>query len=595
VRGFLARPIAKLLLAGNIGSTTPDNAASPALFQFGAPSNGATATCTGSFSDHCDDTTLPADVIGALGGTTGKAVTAGMTDIRPEDAKYATNRSLTTHASEDTGGIACTAPCRSFSLGYGPGPVGSSIKSGTGTSTAKATPVNFGLPGQKDPILTNNVVPTSIIVYPVGESPIVFLTNRTNTTDGLGRLFTSGDLSYAVRNVWDQHPYPPNGAPPSNVAPPTGANTRRPLGNLFTGHDCATENAAFAWPTDAGQIINPATGAPPSVSAKVGIHVLLREPLSGTMNTTEFSEFRLYGTTNGNGPTGNGQPALTSQEQLVDSVKDNPLKSKPCVGGAAGFGDRTRSIGTGEIIGGAGNAGGVRFTPDSIGYAFFSFGNVSSIGNSKNYGYLMIDGIDPLFNEYSNTTGNPGQPAVAGDPTTWGILPVCDAAAAGGLPSCTANAIWTGGNSYPHLRDGTYPAWSELRLICDSNDFACDSDTKGAKALVVALQNDIHNSVLGGVPDFLPFSTNNAFGAGNGYGDANFIREHYTFQLSTGNANTAPTSTHQSAPVVDFHLEGCSAATGTGVAKTSPPTAECGGDAGGLIVPINSTATGVLQ
>jgi hypothetical protein len=603
VRAIMARPTAQLLLAGTIGATAPGNVASPGLFQFGAPANGAAATCPSGFAANCDDTTLPADVIAALGGTTGTAITAGMTDIRPEDAKYATNRLLTAHSSEDTGaagGAACGTTCRSFSLGYGPGPVGSPIKSGTGSSTAKATPVAFGLPGQPDPIVTTNTVPTTMTVIPVGEAPIVFLVNRSNTTNGLGQVLTGGsaDGSYAARNLWDQHPYPPNGAPPSATPPPAGANTRRPLGNLFTGHDCATENAAFAWPIDQGQIVNPSTGAPPMISTKVGIHLFLREPLSGTMNTTEFTEFRIYGTTNGNGPTGNGQPALTSQEQLIDSVTDNPLKGKPCVGGAAGFGDRTRSIGTGEEVNGAGSAttlNGVLNTTDSIGYAFFSFSNVSKLATNLKFGYLMIDGIDPLFGDYKNTAGNAGQPATPGAPLTWGELPACDPVT--GVPVfCKTNAIWTATASYPHLRDGTYPAWSELRLICDTADTRCATDTLGAKALIAKAQDDIHNNDAGGVPDFLPFSADGTFGPAGGAGDVSFIREHFAYQLSTGNPNTPPTSTHQSNPRVDFHLEPCS--TGhvvPGTPVTAPITAECGGDAGGLIKPIGTTATGVLQ
>lgn len=613
VRTFLAG--AKLVLGTGIGGVAPANVAAPTLLASGAPGNGAAATCPTGFTAFCDDTTLPATVISLLGGSgagaIGHALTAGMTDIRPEDAKYATNRALGATADTSATGVGCVAAtCRSWSLGYGPGPVGKSIKSGIAGSTGAATPVQFGLPGYPDPI-TSVTVPSTIQVFPVGEAPIIFVVNRTNTTTGLGQPLTPGDGSYAIRNVWDQHPYPPNGTPPA----PT---TRRPLGNMFTGHDCGTDNAAFTWPTSTGSRI---PAGMPGGNA-LPIHLFLREPLSGTFNTTEFTEFRIYGTTNGNGPTGNGQPALTSQEQNIDpnavSPVQNPVSALPCVTVA---GDRTRGIGTGEVVNGVGTAGGVLNTTDSITYTFFSFANVSKLGTANvggvltkkpQFGYLMIDGIDPLFDNYSNAfgglgqpaTANPGQPAVATDVTTWGEIPGCATDPANILPDCKVSGIWGTNPSYPHLRDGTYPAWSELRLICDSANANClaSSDPAGAEALVRNLQFDIHNNNLGGVPDFLPFSDAASGGLSFNppYGDASFIREHFTYpvaQFGASGSFPAPTSTHEAtAGQVQFGLEACSGGVaGVGTPVNGPPTAECGGDAGGLIIPTGNAATGVLQ
>lgn len=614
VRTFLAG--AKLVLGTGIGAVAPANVASPGLLRSGAGANGAAGTCPSGFTESatstCDDTALPANVISLLGGSgagaIGHAITAGMTDIRPEDAKYATNRALGTTA--DTAATGCTQPggvCRSWSLGYGPGPIGKGIKSGITGSTAAATPVQFALPGFADPI-TSVIVPTTISVFPVGEAPIIFVVNRKNVTTGLGQVLAA-DGSYYARNVWDQHPYPPNGTPPA----PT---TRRPLGNMFTGHDCGTDNAAFAWPTDTGARI-PSTSVGGNAAP---IHLFLREPLSGTMNTTEFTEFRIYGTTNGNGPTGSGQPALTSQEQNIDPnvVGQNPVSALTCVTVA---GDRTRGIGTGEVVNGVGTAGGVLNTTDSITYTFFSFSNVSKIATldssppgsaptpQPGYGYLMIDGIDPLFNNYSNATGgtgqpataNPGQPASSTLPLTWGELPACSEAPGSLLPHCTVTGIWGSNPSYPHLRDGTYPAWSELRMICDTANANCTiaSDPAGAEGLVQNLEFDIHNNNLGGVPDFLPFSDAASGGLSftPPYGDAAFVREHFTFRAAEyGSLLTAPTSTHDATVgQVMFQSEACSGGAAPGTPHTSPPTAECGGDAGGLIVPAGSVATGVLQ
>ena len=602
-RLFLAQPTAQLTLAAGIGATAPGNAVSPLLLGAGAPGNGATATCPSGVSTNCDDTTLDATVITALGGTTGIAFTAGMTDIRPEDAKYATNRALT--ASVDTYQVGCAAPpCRSWALGYGNAGIGGTLLNGapikSAVTASTANPVQFGLPGFKDPFNTTLTVPTTIKVIPVGESPVVFIVNRKNTTGGLGFNGASshvfnGITTYWAINVWDQHPFPPNGVPPA----PT---TRRPLGNMFTGHDCANDNAAFDWPNDGGNRLTPPTGIQ-------NITVWLREPLSGTMNTAEFTEFRRYGTTNGNGPTGNGQPALTSQEQNVNPVThaatDNPL-NQTCI---TEPGTRKRGIGTGEVVGSSGS-GGVFNTIDSIAYTFFSYGNVSKLADSTSYGYLMIDGIDPLFDRYDNNLGDAGQPAAQGTGNTYGEVPGClENAGSGNSPHCLANAVWTATNlaacpngpnpgcSYPHLRDGTYPAWSELRLICDTasgKHCTIADDANGAEALVAHMQCDIANNRQGGVPDLLPFQDNNstcaAFGSGTPYGFASFIREHYKFQLSTNNPNTPPTTTHQSNPNTPY-TNFCNA----GNPVTRPVASECGGDAGGLIVPTSSTAVGVLQ
>jgi hypothetical protein len=59
---------------------------------------------------------------------------------------------------------------------------------------------------------------------------------------------------------------------------------------------------------------------------------------------------------------------------------------------------------------------------------------------------------------------------------------------------CPESKIWTGGLSFPHLRDGTYRAWSVLRLV--SNGTALTA----AKLLVFGSQTFAVNSV----PDFVP-------------------------------------------------------------------------------------------
>lgn len=635
-RVFLATPRAKLLLASADTSAAGDNAIASTLL-------------VGGLSD---DPVLDPNVYAALGGATGIEITAGLTDIRPEDAVLATNRLLgvvpsvgfpSGHANacppSDTGVPGAAAPtCSafpyfySFALGYGPGPIGTGIKSAY--SATVATPVAFALPGFSDPI-TGMTVPSSVKVFPVGEAPIVLLANRTNAS-GLGQIIGShpdcsaspanqincvpggwtSDGSYYVRNMWDQHPYPPTGAFPSTSFPTTGycsvpANqssatchiTRRPLGNLWAGNLCQGRSSAFSWPLD------PALeGARTTIPNGVDFPLTLvqREALSGTYNTFEFSEVRRMGTTNGNLTLVGGlygKPPYISQESNVQiaNPNNNPLN----IACQKGFGDtdtegtRVRAVGTGELV----NTG-VKGTPDSIGYAFFSFGNVSKISKSTSYGYLMIDGIDPIFHDYSNTIGNPGQPAVPGSPLTWGELPACTP---GGTPDCKASAIWASANSYPHLRDGTYPAWSELRLLCDTSDTTCETDPYGAQSLIQNLQADIHFEHLGGVPDLLPFAGGGVAVFGNGaYGDASYIRTHYAFVSANDYdefnniapySNSTPATTHQSNTQVTFGGAG-TCPTANQPVNGPTPVDECGGDAGGFVIaapPAGGASNGKIQ
>jgi hypothetical protein len=665
VRNYLAVPRAKL---------TVDNAATGYA--------GGAAIAGNLFIDGSGDTTLTTAVWTAISGTEGVTLTAGMTDIRPEDAKLATERILGEVPSPYGGDTVPTTADNfiySFALGYGPGPVGVGIKSAEPGSTAVATPSEFALPGAADPI-SGSTVSTSINVYPVGEEPIIFVANRSNTSSGLGQLIPSqpacgstptpdclttaytSDASYQYRNVWDQHPWPdvantfPNLTPAATGYCSVAANqstaachyTRRPLGNLFSGGDCETDSSAFTWPLDANT--QGVRVLPPNGTAEP-ITLFLREPTSGTYNTTEYTEIRRYGTPGGSsGTNGSGTyestPYISQESNVIVGQADmDPLDLQcPAKFGGEGSsteGVRERGIGTSEVLTGPnfGVAGfessgdGVAYTPDSIAYAFFSFGNVSHWAHNVNFGYLMIDAVDPLFTAYDGSGGEPGQPVnfYSTGPTGWGELPNCGGS---GQPECTAAAIWGSVPSYPHLRDGTYPAWSELRLICDPSDTLAPparctpaNDPLGAEAMVQHLQWDIHNNNTGGVPDYIPFSdaASGALSFNPPYGDANYIRSHFQLfgpndvdnaagqgGLPTGNPwqrIVAPgTSTHQGGSVpltgsssdptvyVDFSTEVCSTGTTAGGAPVNgPPDAECGGDVGGFVYATGNTTTGNLQ
>jgi hypothetical protein len=534
----------------------------------------------------------------------------------------------------------------------------------------------FALPTFTDPF-SGSTVPGTIQTFPVGEAPIIMVTNRKDP-NGLGQIATtvpacsangagtdgycvddpanggpaynggSGtgwvtDNSYLIRNVWDQHPYPAvSGRFPDLVYSPLKAGdgqcsngafsgagqckiSRRPLASLFAGNLCETASTAFSWPPDSA-----ITGIRTNNAIVASVNPILRETLSGTYNTFEYTEARRFGGTQGNFSWNGSRWVLIpylSEENDVDGSAPlpniyNPLASQCPVGfqDPGTEGTRYRGVGTGEVVAAVFNGGAAI---NNITYTFFSFGNVSSLSRQTGYGYLMIDGIDPLFANYSNTGATPGQPAAPGTPTTWGELPNCTPGGAPPVPDCTTSAVWggTGSTSYPHLRDGTYPSWSEVRMMCDTaagNRCTVADDAFGAQALVQSIQGDIHFNRLGGVPDLLPMS--NATAGPNSfnppYGDVSYIRDHsaslpagtvipgggpalgYTydsFVLADDNedlyhtdppyaSNLNPQTIHQTIPATQVV---CAGQRGT----NSPPDQECGGDVGGWIIPVPAGVT----
>jgi hypothetical protein len=332
--------------------------------------------------------------------------------------------------------------------------------------------------------------------------------------------------------------------------------------------------------------------------------------------TFEYTEVRRFGAPEGNHTLNSsgsyGKPPYISQEsniQISAGADFNPenFECTPGFGDGGPDGMRWRELTPGDVV------TALEGSPDTIGYSFFSFANVSKIAQNatgNNFGYLMINGIDPLFDDYSNSVGNPGQPANTAMPLTWGDLPFCNP---GGTPDCKASAIWNGGASYPHLRDGSYPAWSEARMICDAatgNNCTIAQDQLGAEALMANLQQDIHFEHQGGVPDLLPFDDAKAWTV-TGYGDVQFIRDHsaaYIAADDTQDYNNGPNSLYNSNPAMgggpqSTHqsLQGAGqppAVTATcGVANNGTPATsdECGGDVGGFILPIGTANQGGQQ
>jgi len=364
-------------------------------------------------------------------------------------------------------------------LGYG-GADGNLVGVGVQShySTTVATPVAFTLSGD-DPI-TGEDHAGAYVTIPVGASPIIFAINQTGLT------FSSHDLS---------------------VTEASGNTAEK----IFSGTDCVFK----------GNVVNP----------------ILREPLSGTYNTTEFTNFRLT-----------AAPDLTQEIGINPANANNNPLDLTC---AAGGGTRTRAIGTGESIKALFNNDGLGGTgAGNINYAFFGYGNFSAEAANANYSYLTLDEVDPINAAFSN-----------------GEFPSCPAA---GCPIA-------GGSSFPNLRNGSYRSWSLLRVVTDADSVNPTNYTN-----TVALVNAADKLINRSVPDFVPFLASCSTSGPNEPG-LDVFRSHYT-QEGVAPVNgavpvTVDCAAHTGEPAQD--LIGYTVG-GTGTADGESVT-EQGGDVGGKI------------
>jgi hypothetical protein len=248
--------------------------------------------------------------------------------------------------------------------------------------------------------------------------------------------------------------------------------------------------------TTAGNLFNGTKGLASDIGGTGSnpLTVILRESLSGTMNTTEFNVFRVA-------LAPKFLAAKNSQEKGIDLTQPNtnPLNLASGNGGV-----RVRGIGTGQVISGNSGVGGILHIADSVGYTFFSYGNVAAIAGAAGVGrYVTLDGVDGIQSAYSG----------------------------GVLPLCTAPCPVTPGTSFPHLRDGSYRAWSILRVVTDKTG----PNFTNTQALVTAVQNEVNSTV----PDFVP-----AIATTDGDPGMPYYRSHFKVTGVTGtpnNGNSNPT------------------------------------------------------
>ena len=444
VRNFLATPRAKVELA-----------ASSAL-----PATGSNALAV--WDDGSTDTALPTGVYNAVSG---KALTAANTDIRPEDALYATNHVF---------GL----------LGY----TNNSISSGnckisiqyqsevTTTGGSKSTAVAFALSGA-DPC-SGSTVPSTTTV-PVGAAPIVFIANKTNAS-GLG--------SSSVTNL--------------QVSGSTNEASK-----LFSGAEC-----------DASLV---------GGSKSVPVTAILREPLSGTMNTAEFTNFKA----NGN----------NSQETGV-TVSTNPLNLNCSSGG----GKRIRGIGTGDVT------KGVNTIADSIGYVFYSYEALVP-GSFPNVKYLKLDGVDPLASSSSSTYT--------------GTLPTCGTGTSFKCPFTPAPDV-----NFYNMRNGTYRSWSIYRMVTD----ASGTNLTNVNALASKAESVV-DTIL---PDFASFRPVCGTSSASDDHGLRIFRDHRNPPNLSFNVNDGPL-----APTATCTLGGSRTLIGRSLGGQDPTgkNNEGGGDVGGTI------------
>jgi hypothetical protein len=424
-------------------------------------------------ADQPDETTgIPSAVLSAIQTT----FTAAISDVRPEDAKFEVNRILATFSASGTG------------LGYGNPANATCFQSPDswtvsnilgcpiyGTWGGRSVPVQYSLTGT-DPFTAKAAWKYKTIE--VGAEPIIFVYNASNA-NGLGVLDADGNVAFKNLN-------------------------RITAAEVFNGA------------LGRGQDLDPSLAAAlQGISTNPPVFPILREPLSGTMTTTEFNVFRSVEMLK-------DLPNAASQETGVNLGNSCALNSNcpdPLYLPGPGSSIRYRAIGTGAEISGVSNVGGVKHIADSIGYAFFSFGNVNPIGGSSGVGrYVTLDGVDPINAAYGTyvsdgVTYNPGQ------------LPLC-------LAPCTA----PGGTSLPNVRNGSYGAWSIIRAVSDATGI----NLTNTQALVTAAQNEVNNTTA----DFVPFVCKDTTGLCTGEPGLHVFHSHFTPAGVAGaphNGNTTST------------------------------------------------------
>jgi hypothetical protein len=323
------------------------------------------------------DTTdgLPQTIVNYLQG---QAINVAQTDVRPEDAKFATIRALT--------GYGLRIPRYLHTgLGYSTGapptnPLGNPVYSAY--SGAQANVVDYVIePTDTDPFtMVTGARPYS--VQNIGAAPVMVVYNYSDAAAG-----HFGDGNYTdIQHLVLAHA----------------------LSGMYT-HIRQLSPTAYVSLNGTINVTEP--DAP--------LHVWQREPISGTFNTMEYDiclTRTIYPTYEGPGTYGQ-ETGVNPSNTTCSTYPCSVASGNPFYYIAANNATRGRAVGTGDMI----NA--VYATTDSMGYAFWGYSNF--YGKNTKLKYMTVDGVDPLYL-------NPGNGVAA----NIGVIPQCTGTS--GAPPCPA-------------------------------------------------------------------------------------------------------------------------------------------------------------
>lgn len=381
----------------------------------------AAATTTGgankvSFVTDTATTGLPSAVYNLVNG---KHFNVALTDIRPEDGQFAYGRAACSRANPQD--VSC--------FGYGPpGGVGTALQSSYSQTSAQV--VAYSISGT-DPF-TGLTIPAFKTIN-IGATPIVIFYNKTDVAaGGLGSLLPTNINASTAASFWS---------------------------GLIGVND---------------QLVGFATGSP-----KI-IHVVEREPVSGTYNTFEWQLIHTRDHRSGDfsqeynfGPTPANCFVPPSPATFVPpSVQcANPMNVQGSQGASFG-GFRTRAIGTGEMVNAVNSAN----NPNSLGYAFWSLG---TFGGKTNIKYMTLDGVDPIYPSYA---------------TNGGSFPTCSGAFNLGTFTCSGPLP-----TFDNVKAGNYRVWSIIRAVI-LQSYTNPSSGPSVPELIQATQDQAHTNI----PDLVP-------------------------------------------------------------------------------------------
>jgi hypothetical protein len=422
------------------------------------------------------DTALPQAIQVALNG---QSFNTAATDIRPEDAKFASERLFTPC------GTPVVTGSQYLGLGYqtGTAGVGTTIKESPLSGSGTFHVFDFNLMGS-DPI-TSAALPGTYTVTQVGAVPIVVFVNPSDEA-GFGSLLVSNVNRAVLAGFLD--------------------------GTYGRTSDIITQTAAGG-------------------SSGVASTVFVREPLSGTYNTMEYAvpdsvelksgqDLGQAAVSANGGTSGTTVPAAYCNGSTWSSTMNPLVETASSLGRSVSSSNanpgRYRSIGTGDEV------AAVLANQDSLGYAFWSAANFTK-ATATTGKYLTVDGVDPIQQAWVD-----------------GLIP-------------TSGNELLGNVTMAHVKDGSYPIWSLLRLVSDPA--LASGSTSPIQQLVTAAANFLTPNQ----PDFVHAS------------QLTIVRSHF-----------AP-------PGVTFPCFGSAVGTANGQPANGTGTVlECGGDVGGLVYGIGS-------